>query len=184
MNNHVTVLEIDLNALEHNLHYFKKKLHEKTKILAVVKAFGYGSDGAQVAYFLKDKVAYFAVAYAHEGTAIRKAKVRTPILVLHPQIQNFNQIVRDQLEPSIYNFKTLTSFLAYAKKQELLSYPIHLKFNTGLNRLGLSKADIPLIMDAINPLVNNPSLHILNFLRINPPLLPSPPASALFSIII
>ena len=150
MNNHVTVLEIDVNALEHNLHYFKKKLHEKTKILAVVKAFGYGSDGAQVAYFLKDKVAYFAVAYAHEGTAIRKAKVRTPILVLHPQIQNFNQIVRDQLEPSIYNLKTLTSFLAYAKKQELLSYPIHLKFNTGLNRLGLSKADIPLIMDAIN----------------------------------
>ena len=55
MNNHVTILEIDVNALEHNLHYFKKKLHEKTKILAVVKAFGYGSDGAQVAYFLKDK---------------------------------------------------------------------------------------------------------------------------------
>ena len=150
MNNHVTVLEIDGNALEHNLHYFKNKLHQKTKILAVVKAFGYGSDAAKVASFLKDKVDYFAVAYAHEGTALRKAKVATPILVLHPQIQNFNQIVRDQLEPSIYNLKTLTEFLAYAEEQELLSYPIHLKFNTGLNRLGLTKADIPLIMNAID----------------------------------
>ena len=71
-------------------------------------------------------------------------------MVLHPQIQNFNQIVRDQLEPSIYNLKTLTEFLAYAEEQELLSYPIHLKFNTGLNRLGLSKDDIPLIMTAVN----------------------------------
>ena len=95
MNNHVTVLEIDGNALEHNLHYFKNKLHQKTKILAVVKAFGYGSDAAKVASFLKDKVDYFAVAYAHEGIALRKAKIATPILVLHPQIQNFNQIMAD-----------------------------------------------------------------------------------------
>ena len=111
MNNHVTVLEIDGKALEHNLHYFKNKLHQKTKVLAVVKAFGYGSDGVQVASFLSDKVNYFAVAYAHEGEALRHADIATPILVLHPQIQNYDQVVLHQLEPSIYNLKTLTTFL-------------------------------------------------------------------------
>ena len=66
MNNHVTVLEIDGNAIAHNLNYFKQKLRPETKTLAVVKAFGYGSDGVKVASFLQDKVDYFAVAYAHE----------------------------------------------------------------------------------------------------------------------
>ena len=149
MNNHVTVLEIDGKALEHNLHYFKDKLHQKTKVLAVVKAFGYGSDGVQVASFLRDKVNYFAVAYAHEGEALRVAEIATPILVLHPQIQNFDQIVFNQLEPSIYNLKTLTAFLAYAKDKELIAYPIHLKFNTGLNRLGISKEEIRSVMGSI-----------------------------------
>ena len=73
MNNHVTVLEIDGKALEHNLNYFKQKLKPKTKILAVVKAFGYGSDGVKVAKFLEEKVDYFAVAYTHEGIALREA---------------------------------------------------------------------------------------------------------------
>jgi len=102
MNNHVTVLEIDGKALEHNLHYFKNKLHQKTKVLAVVKAFGYGSDGVQVASFLSDKVNYFAVAYAHEGDALRVADIATPILVLHPQIQNFDEIIRNHISTIFY----------------------------------------------------------------------------------
>ncbi len=149
MNNHVSVLEISGNALEHNLQYFKNRLHQKTKILAVVKAFGYGSDANKVAYFLKDKVDYFAVAYAHEGTSLRKTKITTPILVLHPQIQNFEEITRNQLEPSIYNLKTLNAFLTHAQEKGINSYPIHLKFNTGLNRLGFSKDNIPKIMEII-----------------------------------
>ena len=149
MNNHVSVLEISGKALEYNLQYFKNKLLQKTKILAVVKAFGYGSDANKVAYFLQDKVDYFAVAYAHEGTSLRKSKITTPILVLHPQIQNFDEIVRNQLEPSIYNLKTLNAFLAYAQKKGINAYPIHLKFNTGLNRLGFSKENIPKIMENI-----------------------------------
>ncbi len=149
MNNHVTVLEIDGNAIAHNLNYFKQKLQPQTKILAVVKAFGYGSDGVQVASFLQDKVDYFGVAYAHEGIALREANIETPILVLHPQIQNFDQIVKYRLEPSIYNFKTLTAFLKLADEEVLMNYPIHLKFNTGLNRLGLWHTDIPLILSRI-----------------------------------
>ena len=149
MNNHVTVLEINGKALEHNLNYFKGKLNPETKILAVVKAFGYGSDGVQIASFLQNKVNYFAVAYTHEGVALREAGIEIPILVLHPQIQNFEQLVNFKLEPSIYNFKTLTSFLAYADENLLMNYPIHLKFNTGLNRLGLWHNDIPLILSRI-----------------------------------
>ena len=146
MNNHVTVLEIDGNALEHNLNYFKQKLNPETKILAVVKAFGYGSDGVQVAKFLEDKVDYFAVAYTHEGIAIREANIKTPILVLHPQIQNLKAIVDFRLEPNLYNFKIFNAFLKLADEAPLMNYPIHIKFNTGLNRLGFWHTDIPKIL--------------------------------------
>ena len=146
MNNHVTVLEIDGNALTHNLNHFKQKLNPETKILAVVKAFGYGSDGVQVAQFLQDKVDYFAVAYAHEGIALREANVKTPILVLHPQIQNLQAIVKYRLEPNLYNFKIFNAFLKLADETPLMNYPIHIKFNTGLNRLGFWHTDIPKII--------------------------------------
>ncbi|WP_439132251.1 alanine racemase [Polaribacter sp.] len=146
MNNHVTVLEIDGNALLHNLNYFKKKLNADTKILAVVKAFGYGSDGVQVAKFLQDKVDYFAVAYTHEGVALRQADVKTPILVLHPQIPNLQAIVDYRLEANLYNFKIFNAFLELADQIPLMNYPIHIKFNTGLNRLGFWHTDIPKII--------------------------------------
>ncbi|WP_343330949.1 alanine racemase [Polaribacter staleyi] len=146
MNNHVTVLEIDGNALLHNLNYFKEKLQPETKILAVVKAFGYGSDAVQIAKFLEEKVDYFAVAYAIEGIALRKAGVETPILVLHPHIQNIASIVEYRLEPCLYNFRIFDAFLKLADETPLMNYPIHLKFNTGLNRLGFWHTDIPTII--------------------------------------
>lgn len=149
MNNHVTVLEIDGNALLHNLNYFKQKLQSQTKILAVVKAFGYGSDGVQVAKFLKDKVAYFAVAYTHEGVALREAGIQTPILVLHPHIQNLQSIIDFKLEPGLYNFNIFNAFLQLAVKSSLLKYPVHIKFNTGLNRLGFYPTETPRILSAL-----------------------------------
>jgi alanine racemase len=149
MNNHVTVLEIDGKALVHNLNYFKQKLRPKTKVLAVVKAFGYGSDGVQVAKFLEDKVAYFAVAYTHEGVALREAGVETPILVLHPHIQNLQAIIDFRLEPSLYNFNIFDAFLQLADQAPLLNYPVHIKFNTGLNRLGFWHTDVPKILKDI-----------------------------------
>ena len=149
MNNHVTVLEINGSALVHNLNYFKQKLQPETKILAVVKAFGYGSDGVQIAKFLEDKVAYFAVAYAHEGIALREAGVQTPILVLHPHIQNLQSIVDFRLEPTLYNFNIFSAFLELAAKAPLMNYPIHVKLNTGLNRLGFSQIEVPKILAEI-----------------------------------
>ncbi len=149
MNNHVTVLEIDGNALTHNLHYFKNKLEQDTKILVVVKAFGYGSEATKIAKFLENSVDYFAVAYTDEGIALRNAGIEKPILVLHPQIPNLELIIKYQLEPNLYNFTIFNAFLSLADAKLLLNYPIHIKFNTGLNRIGFWHTDVPLILSKI-----------------------------------
>ena len=149
MSNHVTVLEIDGNALKHNLQYFKQKLDNDTKILVVVKAFGYGSEAAEVAKFIEKNVDYFAVAYTDEGIALRNAGIESPILVLHPQIQNLELIIEHQLEPNLYNFNILNAFLHLADNKLLLNYPIHIKFNTGLNRIGFWHTDVPKIISEL-----------------------------------
>tara|TARA_R110001583_G_scaffold27778_1_gene99009 strand:- start:39891 stop:40994 length:1104 start_codon:yes stop_codon:yes gene_type:complete len=149
-NNHVTKLEIDLNAIDFNFNYFKSKLYKNTKVLVVVKAFGYGSSATEVAKFLEPKVDYFAVAYLDEGIALRNAGIKKPILVLHPQKCNLQKIIEHQLEPNIYSIKLLKSFIEIAKILTLEKYPIHLKFNTGLNRLGFAKNDILEISTLIN----------------------------------
>ena len=146
MNNHVTVLEINANAVSHNLNYLKQKLQPNTKILAVVKAFGYGSDAIEIAKIVQEQVDYFAVAYCIEGMQLRDAGIKTPILVLHPQIQNIPEIVKYRLEPNLYNFKILDAFLKFADEAPLMNYPVHIKFNTGLNRLGFWHTDVPTIL--------------------------------------
>ena len=115
----------------------------------VVKAFGYGSEAVKIAKFLEKDVDYFAVAYTDEGIALRTAGIKTPILVLHPQIQNLELIIEHQLEPNLYNFKIFNAFLALADAKLLLNYPIHLKFNTGLNRIGFWHTDIPKIISQL-----------------------------------
>ncbi len=149
MNNHVTVLEIDGNAVLHNLNYFKQKLRAKTKILIVLKSYGYGSSPIKIARLLEDKIDYIAVAYTDEGIDLRKAGIKIPILVLHPQVENLKLIINHNLEPNLYNFKIFYAFLNLANKSFLENYPIHLKFNTGLYRLGFSNLDIPKISKSL-----------------------------------
>ena len=116
----VTRLEIDLNALKHNYTYLKSKLTKNVKMMAVVKAFGYGSDACEVALFLEELgVDYFAVAYANEGEALRKAGIETPILVLHPQPDNFHTIIEQCLEPSLYSARVFKEFSVFAKANDL-----------------------------------------------------------------
>jgi alanine racemase len=142
-----TILEIDLNALAHNYQYISSKVNPNTKILAVVKANGYGSDGVIIAKELeKLGVAYFAVAYAGEGLSLRDAEIETPILVLHPLPVNFDLVLQRCLEPSIYSRKILLEFIAFAESKQQKNYPLHLKFNTGLNRLGFLEKDIEWIV--------------------------------------
>lgn len=141
---HVSVLEIDLAALDHNVRYFKKKLPSKTKLLAVVKAFSYGLDAIKISKHLeKQQIDYFAVAYTEEGVFLREAGVKTPILVLHAQPANYETLISNQLEPNLYSSYTLQAFSKLATAKKLQEYPVHLKFNTGLNRLGLAPNDLP-----------------------------------------
>ncbi len=149
-NNNVSVLEIDLNSVAYNLDYFKSGLHKNTKVLVVVKAFGYGSSSVKIAKFLDTNVDYFAVAYLDEGIALKNAGIETPILVLHPQKNNLEKIIDYNLEPNIYSLNLLNSFIELVKLSSIEYYPIHIKFNTGLNRLGFTKNDIPEIARIIN----------------------------------
>lgn len=137
---HETRLEIDLNALAHNYKYLTSKLQKDTKTLAVVKAFGYGSESVAIAQELESLgVDYFAVAYVKEGVALRDGGITTPILVLHPQPINLEELIARCLEPSIYSDRILKHFVAVAEEKQQKDYPVHLKFNTGLNRLGFGE---------------------------------------------
>ena len=145
-----TTLELDLAALEHNYKYIKSKLHPSTRLLAVVKAFAYGSDSVIIAKKLeKLDVDYLAVAYAREGMVLREAGIKTPILVLHAQPSNYSMVIKYCLEPSLYSPRVLREFLTAARAEKQKAYPVHLKFNTGLNRLGFSENDIDYIADEI-----------------------------------
>ncbi|MFS4492640.1 alanine racemase [Maribacter sp. 2308TA10-17] len=145
-----TVLEINLNHLEHNYRYLRGKLKPETKFLGVVKAFAYGSDSVKIAQKLEELgVDYFAVAYVNEGVRLRDAGIKTPILVLHPQAVNFEELIERCLEPSLYSPKILKEFLGVAKELKQKDYPVHIKFNTGLNRLGFWENDIDYIKERL-----------------------------------
>ena len=145
-----TTLEIDLSALAHNFNLIKGQLPPETKFLAVVKAFAYGSDMIEVANKLEQlKVDYFAVAYTKEGVLLRDAGIESPILVLHPQPLHFEVLIDRCLEPSLYSPKILRLFLDVAKQKKQSQYPVHLKFNTGLNRLGFWENDVDYIMEQL-----------------------------------
>ncbi len=147
---HETVLEINLNALVHNLDYFRKKLHPHTAIMAMVKAFSYGSGSFEIANILQfHRIEYLAVAYADEGVELRKAGIKTPIMVMNPDEQSFDAIIKHNLEPEIYNFRSL-NLLEEATRTNLIPdnkpVKVHLKLDTGMHRLGFSKEEIdPLI---------------------------------------
>lgn len=146
-----TVLEIDLGALTQNFNYLKSKLQPNTKFLAVVKAFAYGSDSVAIARHLETlNVDYMAVAYTKEGVLLRDAGITTPILVLHPQPVHFKTIIERCLEPSIYSKRILDEFITVAENQSQKDYPVHIKFNTGLNRLGFGKNDVDYIVSKLN----------------------------------
>ncbi|PXX31343.1 alanine racemase [Arenibacter sp. ARW7G5Y1] len=145
-----TVLEIDLRSLEHNYHYLRTKINQDTKFLGVVKAFAYGSDSIAIAKKLESLGAdYLAVAYTSEGIALRNAGIELPILVLHAQEVSFTKMIENCLEPSLYSKSIFSSFLKIAKELGQRDYPVHLKFNTGLNRLGLGERDMDFIIRSL-----------------------------------
>jgi len=154
------VLEINLSALAHNYRYIRSKLNPNTKLLGVVKANGYGSESIAIAKKLESLgIDYLAVAYIQEGIILREEGVKVPILVLHPQVEQFNALISNCLEPSLYSIRTLEAFIRAAKGTE--NYPIHLKINTGLNRLGLSAQDFKAVFKLLG---SEKSLHVKGLL--------------------
>jgi len=140
---HETVLEINLDALTSNYNFYKQKLQNTTKIMVMVKAFGYGNGGYEIAKQLEHlKVAYLGVAFADEGIALRKAGITTPIMVLNPEISSYKAMIAYNLEPEMYSVSGLTSFIELAKEKNLNGYPIHLKIDTGMHRLGFEKSEV------------------------------------------
>jgi len=143
---HETVLEINLDALVHNLNYFRSKLSQDVKVMAMVKAFSYGSGGFEIANVLQfHHVDYLAVAYADEGVELRKAGIVLPIMVMNAEEYAFDTMIKHQLEPEIFSFRSLT-LLEKAIQQNAIPQnkpiKIHIKLNTGMNRLGFSEDDI------------------------------------------
>jgi alanine racemase len=140
---HKTYLEIDLGALAHNVNFIRNQMSPDTKVLSVVKAFAYGHDAVVIAKKLESlSIDYFAVAYVREGITLRKAGITKPILVLHPQWDDVQNCVKHNLEPNVYSLRVLQHFLKVFQTLNTLQFPIHLKFNTGLNRLGFKMSDI------------------------------------------
>ena len=146
-----SVLEINLQSLEKNFFHIKSLLSKKnTKLMAVVKANGYGSDALIISKKLQElDIDYFAVAYASEGVILRKAGVKTPILVLLPQASSIEEIVKYNLEPSLYSFSILKNFLKFLKENSFKKYPVHVKLNTGLNRVGFGLDDLSEVVSKI-----------------------------------
>lgn len=143
---HETVLEINLNAVVHNLNHFRSRLDPDIKIMAMVKAFSYGSGSFEIANVLQfHRVDYLAVAYADEGIELRKAGITLPIMVMNPEEQSYDSMIQYNLEPEIFSFRVLTLFDEAAKRNDhdgAKPLLIHLKLDTGMRRLGFEEKDI------------------------------------------
>lgn len=134
---HKTVLEINLNVLADNVQYFRSKLKKKTRLLAMVKAFSYGTGSFEIANLLQhQKVDYLGVAFADEGIELRKAGITLPIIVMNPELSSFPMMLEYELEPEIYSFEVLDAFLKAVQRQGMTNVPVHIKLDTGMNRLG------------------------------------------------
>jgi len=148
---HQTVMEVNLSAMLHNLKSYQQQLKPDTKMMAMVKAFSYGSGTVEVARLLEfHQVDYLAVAYADEGVVLRKAGIRLPIMVMNADEASFDALLEYHLEPELYSISIYRSFAQYLRKQAVSGFPVHLKLNTGMNRLGFGMKEIDAITDYLN----------------------------------
>ena len=147
---HKTYLEINLSAMKHNVQVFRSLLNSNTKMLAMVKAQSYGSGLEKVGLFLESQgIEYLGVAYPDEGVELRKAGVKIPILVMNPVEEGFEDCIKYQLEPAIYCFEQLDELLHELIFQGIQDFPVHLKIDTGMKRLGFDFSDLPKLMELI-----------------------------------
>ncbi len=147
---HETKAEINLTALVSNYKKIKNKVGSKVKVMAMVKAFGYGAGSVEVARVLQfHHVDYLAVAYTDEGITLRKAGIHIPIMVMNMDASTFDSLLKFHLEPEIFSFQLLHQIHQFIKSQGISSFPIHLKLNTGMNRLGFDMHEIPVLAEIL-----------------------------------
>lgn len=153
---HDTVLEVNLNAILHNINVHKALLKPETKMMAMVKAYSYGLGGYEIAEFLQHHhIDYLGVAYADEGVDLRKNGITTPIMVMNPEQHSYNIIIDYNLEPEIYSFRVLELFNRQLIEKGIQEkYPIHIKLETGMHRLGFKEDEIEELIEKLN------SMHV------------------------
>lgn len=147
---HKTVLEVDLSAIQNNLRAYKRLLAPGVKLMAMVKAFAYGTGSVEIANVLQyEGVDYLTVAYLDEGIALRKAGITLPIMVMSPEFGSFDQMINWKIEPEIFSLQSLETFLQVAENMGTEAYPIHLKLDTGMHRLGFNEENIEALLSIL-----------------------------------
>ncbi len=147
---HETILEVNLDAIVHNFNYYRSKLKPETKMVCMVKAYGYGAGSYELSKTLQEhRCDYLAVAVADEGAGLRKEGISIPIIVMNPEFSSFNVMFENNLEPEVYSFRLLDAMIKETERRGITSYPIHIKIDTGMHRLGFQPRDIPAICERI-----------------------------------
>jgi alanine racemase len=140
---HETVLEVNLDSIIHNFNHYRAMLKPSTGLVAMVKAGGYGVGSYELAKTLQSQgAAYLAVAVVDEGEELRRAGITMPIMVLNPKVTNYDSLFANDLEPEIFSFDMLAEIVREGRKRGITDYPVHIKFDTGMHRLGFELADV------------------------------------------
>ena len=148
--NHDTVLEVSLNALKHNLNYYRALLRPQTKMIAMVKANCYGSGSFQIANMLQNNgVDYLCVAFAEEGIALRRANIQMPIMVMNYDGRNYKQLINYHLEPVLFSSERTLRLIEILKERGITNYPVHVKLDTGMHRSGFMPHELSTFCDIV-----------------------------------
>ncbi len=150
-----TVMEVNMSALAHNISYFRHFLKPETKLLAMVKAYSYGTGSFEIAKLMQQQgVDYLGVAFADEGYDLREAGITLPIIVMNPEAHSFDLMLKYELEPQIYGEEVLSAYSEAVKRAGIETAPVHIKFNTGMNRSGFTTSEAAQVADQIIALGN------------------------------
>lgn len=140
---HQTVLEVHLDAMKHNLNFFRSKISSNTRLMVMVKAFSYGSGYVEIARYLQHQaVDFLGVAFADEGVELRKAGISLPIIVMNPQLSDYNQVLDYNLQLEVYSLAQLRELRAFVSARGVTDFPVHLKLDTGMHRLGIQPHEL------------------------------------------
>ena len=141
---HETILEVDLNAVVDNLNHYRSFLKPETKMVCMIKADAYGAGAVEIAKTLQDhRVDYLAVAVADEGVTLRKAGITQNIIVMNPEMSSFKTLFDYDLEPEVYSFRLMDALIKAARREGITGWPVHIKLDTGMHRLGFGTSPIP-----------------------------------------